>query len=510
LAQDYNNNEDPAQVISTLNLAIEGFEETENRLMIAKALVTKSILLRKQRLYDPAHEAADKALEVYISIEDSVGISEVYNSKAILLFHQGDMQGGADYFQKQAEIDEKLNDLVGLGHSLGNLGFAYLRMNKIDQGEEYIARALEIRRSLGFAYELATSLIQIAEVNVLKEDYNQAMGFSEEALDISLKNNLQGTREQCYRQLSYIHEKKGEPTKALKYYKSYEKLKDSLFNVKISETAQKVEGIYQNAEKEKEIIQLQAEEEISKERLNKQKFTIGGLAIGFAILSWFLYRIFGQKKKIQTQNAIISNALKDKDTLLKEIHHRVKNNMQVISSLLRLQSSHTDDAVALEALKEGQSRVQSMSLIHQNLYQHDNLRAIRMPAYLENLVQSLLTTYQVTSDQITIESDVSDIILDVDTVVPLGLIINELITNALKYAFRDLSDGIISIQLQDQGNQLLLVVQDNGVGMPDDYKEGFGLGLIKAFVHKLEAELDIEVLKGTKISVLIKDFDRVI
>lgn len=509
LAQDYNSNEEPARVISTLNLAIEGFEETNDQLMIAKSLVTKSILLRKQRLYDASHEAVDGALKTYIQIQDSTGISEAYNAKAILLFNQGDVEGGVDYFLKQTVIDEKRNDLVGLGHSLGNLGFAYLQMNEITKGERYINRALEIRRELGFPYELASSLIQIAEVNVLKKDYNQALEYSEEALDISLNNNLSGWREQCYRQLSFIHEKKGDATKALDFYKKYERLKDSLFNVSINETAQKVEGIYQNAEKEKEIIKLQAEEELSKQQLMKQRFAIGGLGIGLGLLSWLLYRIFGQKKQIQSQNAIISSALNDKETLLKEIHHRVKNNLQVVSSLLRLQSSHTDDEVALEALKEGQSRVQSMSLIHQNLYQHDNLRAISMPAYLDNLVQSLLQTYQLTPDRIKVESDISDIILDVDTVVPLGLIINELITNALKYAFIGREEGEINIKLKDQGDHLLLVVQDNGVGIPNDFKEGFGMGLIKAFVNKLEAELDIQVDKGTIVSVLIKEFDRV-
>jgi two-component sensor histidine kinase len=224
--------------------------------------------------------------------------------------------------------------------------------------------------------------------------------------------------------------------------------------------------------------------------------------------------LFGQKKQIEFQNRSISIALSEKDTLLREIHHGVKNNLQVISSLLRIQSSHTEDAVALDALKEGQSRVQSMSLIHQDLYERDNLAGIRMQTLLSRLSQNLFDTYNISRDRIEWATDIAHIHLDVETVVPLGLVINELVTNSLRYAFTGDSKGVIEIELSGINDVLVLVVKDNGIGIsdPDHIIEGdsFGYSFINVFANKLDADLSLEGGEGAKVILKIRDYKKIV
>ena len=209
---------------------------------------------------------------------------------------------------------------------------------------------------------------------------------------------------------------------------------------------------------------------------------------------------------------MIQSSLKEKDTLLREIHHRVKNNLQVISSLLSLQTYKTTDEKAIEALKEGQSRVQSMSLIHQNLYNEDNLTGIEMKPYLEKLIHNLIVTYNISIDKVDFQTQIESLNLDIDTVVPLGLIINELISNALKYAFPNESKGLIHVTLEEKDNLLILIVKDNGVGGINlntvNSNGGFGFDMIRAFADNLDAEIDIINEGGTCVTLKIKDYQK--
>jgi len=183
----------------------------------------------------------------------------------------------------------------------------------------------------------------------------------------------------------------------------------------------------------------------------------------------------------------------------------------VVSSLLRWQSRTTQDKQAVEALKESQSHVQSMSLIHQNLYQNENLTGISMRKYLENLIQNLVSTYQV-GEGIDFKTEIEELTLDVDTVVPIGLIIYELTTNAIKYAFPDGGAGTITIHLKEVEDKLNLEVSDNGIGIKDTSslggRESFGYGLIQAFSQRLQAELLVNGENGTQVKMEISEWKK--
>ncbi|MCB0602478.1 MAG: sensor histidine kinase, partial [Saprospiraceae bacterium] len=191
---------------------------------------------------------------------------------------------------------------------------------------------------------------------------------------------------------------------------------------------------------------------------------------------------------------------------------RVKNNLQVISSLLALQSEHVDDNIALSALREGQDRVQSMALIHQNLYQDHNLTGVSVRDYFIKLIRNLFDSYNIHKDQVKLELNIDPLNLDVDTVVPIGLIVNELVSNSLKYAFPDHRKGTIRVDLTEADNALLLIIKDDGVGMPagseENLGQSFGYRLVKIFTRQLKGKMSISGNQGTQVTIDIRKYSR--
>nr|WP_243687760.1 sensor histidine kinase [Methanobacterium formicicum] len=221
---------------------------------------------------------------------------------------------------------------------------------------------------------------------------------------------------------------------------------------------------------------------------------------------------------------LLKKSLKDKELLLREIHHRVKNNMQIISSLLNLQRSYVDDEEADNILQESQGRVKSMALVHEKLYQTADLAKINVGDYIESLTMNLFHSYR-TKPGIRLNLDVGDIYFNIDTAIPLGLIINELVSNCLKYAFKDQNEGevVISVRKVDMdeldevnevngiggGNYYLLEVRDDGVGLPEDldieHTNTLGLQLVKTLVLQLDGTIKIIRNNGTCFHIIFQE-----
>lgn len=210
-----------------------------------------------------------------------------------------------------------------------------------------------------------------------------------------------------------------------------------------------------------------------------------------------------------TDNKIAENKIKDslmeKEVLLREIHHRVKNNLQIISSLLNLQTRCVEGEETVNVLKESQNRVKTMAMVHEKLYQSENLKDIDFKEYMEGLVHDLFYSYGVKRN-INLQLDVDKLKMDIDTAIPCGLIINELVTNSLKYAFPDPnSNGIIKIELKQQQDKLKLVISDNGVGLTEDVDikttETLGLKMVTVLVNQLKGILELDKNNGTKFKI---------
>jgi len=225
-------------------------------------------------------------------------------------------------------------------------------------------------------------------------------------------------------------------------------------------------------------------------------------------------------KRVQAENKL-KESLSEKEVLLREIHHRVKNNLQIISSLLSLQEKYVvEDSIDL--LKESQGRVKTMAMIHEKLYQSPTFTNIRIKEYITQLVNNVLYSYGV-NGSIVSELDIEDLKVDIDTAIPLGLIINELVTNSIKYAFPQ-KEGTIKLKFKSN-NDYKLVVADNGVGLPIDVKlettdslglqlvnslvklettDSLGLQLVNSLVNQLDGRLEIDRSHGTKYTIIFK------
>ncbi len=194
--------------------------------------------------------------------------------------------------------------------------------------------------------------------------------------------------------------------------------------------------------------------------------------------------------------ARIQESLAEKEVLLKEVHHRVKNNLQIITSLLNLQINQSKDTGLIEGLRESQGRVRAMALIHEKLYQSDDLAQISMSSYISSLTNALSTSYRIAPEKVVIQVETANIRLDLDSAIPCGLIINELITNSLKYAFPDDSKGEIQVFFKEpQDGNYILIVKDNGVGLPHglipEKVSSLGLKLVSSLVRQIEGELKV-------------------
>jgi len=210
----------------------------------------------------------------------------------------------------------------------------------------------------------------------------------------------------------------------------------------------------------------------------------------------------------QVQNEI-KEALKEKEMLLKEIHHRVKNNLMVISSLLNLQSQYIHDEEALDIFMESQNRAKSMALIHERLYRSTDLKRIDFGDYIRTLGNDLYHTYMPEAGRIILKMDLENLMVDINTTVPLGLIVNELITNSMKHAFLDEVKGEINITFYKKGDEFTLVIDDNGVGLRADLDfkntETLGLQLVNNLTSQIDGVIELDRSNGTRFKITFKE-----
>jgi two-component sensor histidine kinase len=212
----------------------------------------------------------------------------------------------------------------------------------------------------------------------------------------------------------------------------------------------------------------------------------------------------GERKRAEEQ---LKASLAEKELLLQEIHHRVKNNLQVISSLLYLQSKNIDDPKVLSILQESRHRVRSMALVHEHLYQTDYPTHVDAARYVRTLTSYLMRSYEVRADQIELQVTVDDLRLGIDTAVPCGLLINELVSNALKHAFPNSRSGKIQVALQAMAHgDYRLIVTDDGVGLPGALEEqssdSLGLRLVQTLTQQLEGMIEVDTNTGTRFEIV--------
>jgi two-component sensor histidine kinase len=221
------------------------------------------------------------------------------------------------------------------------------------------------------------------------------------------------------------------------------------------------------------------------------------------------YALALHRKEYQTS---IINALREKEVLLREIHHRVKNNLQVISSLLNLQAGSLTDRKALEMLKESQNRVRSMAMVHEHLHRSRDLSRIPFRDYVHNLCASLFSSYGIDSSRIGLRIDVDEVSFAIDTAIPCGLIIQELVSNSLKYAFPEERCGTVRISLQtEKEHSMVLTVADDGVGLPETVDvfetNSLGLRLVRILASQMDGSVECSSENGTAFRIIFRQVE---
>ncbi len=310
--------------------------------------------------------------------------------------------------------------------------------------------------------------------------------------------------EEFYFSLSEAYKDMGQIDSAMYYFETVHALKTQRLEARLDEVKTELAVQYQTREKDATIL--------SQSDLIRQQNLIQWLSIGVAVLFAFiligLFLIYKRSQKTaalrQKLNQELAIKNQQNELLLKEIHHRVKNNLQTISSLLSLQSAHIEDPQIQGAVEQSQNRVQSMALIHQKLYQGENLAGIEMKEYLQNLGETLVDSYNLDTNRIEIEYPMEPVELDIDTAIPLGLIANELLTNAMKYAFPKNAKGHIRVSLLKSGDTFRFSVTDDGVGMDSKgypEKEGFGIQLINLLVLQIEGTIQRTTQNGMNTQI---------
>ena len=224
------------------------------------------------------------------------------------------------------------------------------------------------------------------------------------------------------------------------------------------------------------------------------------------IFTTSIIRDITERKKTENK---LQKSLNEKEMLLKEIHHRVKNNLMIISSLLNLQSRYIKDEESKNIFKESQNRARSMALIHERLYRSTDLKRIEFGDYIRTLTNELYHTYVFDPTLIKLNIDVDDLMLDINTSIPLGLIVNELVTNCLKHAFPKGKSGEINIKFHSQNDKYILEVKDNGIGFPEDIDytntESLGLRLVTSLTEQIEGKIEFNNISGTSFKIIFEE-----
>ncbi len=484
--------------------ALDIFEKTKNQRGIALCYASIGELKYYERSYAQGVEWCDKAIAILESLDFPEDLANAYRLKAFdMLFADTVLD------EALATINHSIDLYKGLGETgipmmaaINWRGNIYKYMDRFDEAIADYQANYDNSEKMGLERYLIPSSANIGHVHLMQGKYQEALPYNLRAIDIMKKTGNVRNLWENYMHVSNIYESLGDYKLALFYHHLYatahEEFKDNTIHGLESEAEKK----YLTGQKNATI--FFQNEKISQQKRTQTLYIVMAALLAFIVFGLLYYYRKRQKKnqELQLLNLELDSKNKQNELLLKEIHHRVKSNLELVKSLLALQSAKLEDSATKDAMIASQNRVQSMGIIHQKLYQGENLGSIEMKDYFLNLGEGILDTFNA-EDKVKIECAMDNLELDVDTAVPIGLIVNELLTNALKYAFPTEGKGNILISLsQSTPDILTLKVADNGVGKVVGMTPkgtGFGSQLIQLLTQQLDGKMFEEHDNGTSI-----------
>ena len=473
-----------------------GYKDTEANTLNAIATIYK-----KMKDYSNSIRLNKEAYAIFEKNGDRMGMAQCLLNNGNTYAEQDKSQESMVSMEQALKLALEENHRHMILYCYLNLGNLLTNMEEWGRAKKYFDQALELSIELNNGKAEEGCYLGLGTLFLRTEKPKEAIVQFEKAFNITKKNNSLENQVKAVKGLAKSYEASNQFPQSIENYKLLNILSDSLLNKDITEQVASLNVQYETERKEARIELLEKDK-----LLAQRKQGIWALAATVLVILALAFGILFRNRqksveKLEAKNRVISKMLEEKEYLVKEIHHRVKNNLQIISSLLQLQSRYIEEPSALAALSDGENRVRSMSIIHQHLYTDDHLSQVYLPSYVNNLCESLKASYSIGNKKIDLVKKAADCYLDVGVMVPLGLILNELVTNAFKYAFEGREQGTIRIEISENGDMLQVNVDDDGVGIDPTKQQGFGSRLIKSFLKKLEAEAKIHVNNGTHIAI---------
>jgi len=509
--------------LSSLKYTIEALKLAENMKLNNAAMSAishnASVAYSGASQYDNALLYAKKAVDYAVKTKQTDLILDSYFS---LIESFAEMQLDTEAINKLKELEQRYPsnnpDLnFAINYYFTNI---YIRANNKDKARLHFNKLLAVDRSVSESPNYIERFYNtVYHYYSYTGEYSLAKPFLARQAEMLKKNfNLSEiTKNEEF--LFMADSASGNYLSAIGHYQQFHKWKDSLFSIDRDKKMRELDVAYKSEKKDKDIKLLQQNSRLKDATISNQatirNITIGGLIV-LLLLLVVTYSRFQLKKKsnkeleakqeeINNQNNVLRQLVNEKEWLLREIHHRVKNNLQIVISLLNTQSAYLENKDALLAIQNSQNRMHAMSLIHQKLYQTENLSSIDMSWYIHELVNYLKDCFDVTS-KIKYVLNTEPIELDVAQAVPLGLILNEAISNAIKYAFPNDAKGIVNIELKEiEARNYMLRISDNGIGLHPGFeteeRDSLGMNLMMGLTEQMDGSFNIASDNGVVITI---------
>jgi len=446
------------------------------------------------------------AYETYRSLADTPGMTNSLNTMGIIFRDRAKRartQPLISFYDSAYDCYVKAIGLINQsGKGKAQLGRLYNNICQVmfeykkdyNTALDYAFKAVAFNLQRNNQNSLTYNYLNIADIYRRQKKYIQALDYAMKATAIAREQNSPARLADTYGMTHSIYKAMGKYDSAMHYYILSDRIVDSFANVRKTQQIAEMQAQYETVRKQAEIERLHTEN-VAK---NKQiAFLAGGLLL-FGVLTGTMIYLY---RRVNKQKELISLQSRKLELMMKELHHRVKNNLQIVSSLLSLQTYRLTDQESIAALRESQQRVQAMSFIHQRLYKTDELTTVNVKEYITDLTESLMASYGYGHDSFDLRISVDHEMLDVDKALPIGLIVNEIVTNAFKYAYKDVEHPSLHITCSESGNDINLTIQDNGTGMDEKkWKQpggSFGKQLVHTLCRQLRAQQTLDLQHGT-------------
>ena len=485
------------------------------------------------RDYKKAMDYFNHALLLADSLDEKKSLAINYNNIGEVYELTKDYKNSIIYYKKSLKINLELNDLKGISISNSSLGSLLYIQNDFLKALDFYKQSLTLEQQLGDKIYIAKAYINVGKTYSKLLNFSQAEEYIQKGLEIAINGNSRSNISDGYLMLSELYAKQKKYKESYEFMHKYSIAKDSLINFEITNTTAKIQAIYDLDKAQDKLNYMKKENEL--QTLKNLQFQIllftFFLSAIFIIVGLFLFRQSVIRKRsnknLEEKNNEIKEAntrlveeieirkfaeqvqkdlLSEKDSLISEIHHRVKNNLAIINGLIHLQMQTVNNSETKEILNETKNRIYSIALIHEHLYSNVKKARIDVTDYLIKQIDVIKTNFKDKNIDVMLNS--KDISLGLHQAVPVGLIINELLTNSFLHAFPDRETGRITLNIFEENNLLVLEMKDNGIGLPTGFSiekaKSPGLLIVSIFIQQLKANAIIENNEGAYFKLIFK------